>query len=403
MKFTLIVLATAATIASQGAFAIAPSSATAFVSPLTLPQSSTSWRQSGRAALAGPNLGRVSGHRSARLQAETLRSKPRGARMALRDRDSPHEREHLRKMVKDFLTQRSVQTYLFTLEQVGQRNDFDWLEGYMGHQGLSRVHGYGALRTGWKEYLNSMLRLPEQTVKKTFEYYRGGSKGNPFIQPQTVEHEATISPRKLSSTIMELRAQVSDEWLHDLQLIARENEEHWRHHLAIVTNGTDPEMALQHRLIEPRDTDSALRLDNYDLLEKFCTHVACTTVSMEMAENKEEEHQAMWFKTYMENKAAFAHVGTRGVGRQFLKDLLNEPPRVLSMVGGDEGAGLRLIDPMDIAARVMAERQIVAERWMEALEDTQEDQLNIHRDFMADCFTLAFSEATLTLQRLFNR
>lgn len=302
-------------------------------------------------------------------------------------------------MVKDFLTQRAVQTHLVTLDQVGQRNDFDWLEGYMGHHGLSRVHGYGALRSGWKEYLNGMLRLPEQTITKTYEYYRGGTKGNPFIQPQTVEHEATVSPGKLVKTIMELRQQVSNEWRHDLELIAKENAEHWRHHLAIVTNGTDPDIALQHRLIEPRDSDTALRLDNYDLLEKFCTHVACTTVSMEMAAKEEEEHQAMWFKTYMENKAAFAHTGTRGVGRQFLKNLLNEPPRVLSMVGGEEGSSVKLIDPMDIAARIMAQRQIVAERWIEALDDTCEDQLNIHRDFMSDCLTLAYAD----LERLFNK
>ena len=28
----------------------------------------------------------------------------------------------------DFVTQRAVQTHLFTIEQVGDRNDFDWLE-----------------------------------------------------------------------------------------------------------------------------------------------------------------------------------------------------------------------------------------------------------------------------------
>mgnify|MGYP007048899253 CR=1 FL=1 len=65
----------------------------------------------------------------------------------------------------------------------------------MGHQGLSGVHGYGALRCHWKDYLSGMMRLPEQTVTKKAEYYRGGTKGNPFIQPKVVEYSSTVSPR----------------------------------------------------------------------------------------------------------------------------------------------------------------------------------------------------------------
>jgi hypothetical protein len=314
--------------------------------------------------------------------------------MSLRDRGEPFdERGQMKRMIKDFVTQRAVQTYLFTLEQVGDRNAFEWIEGYMGHHGLSRVHGYGALRTGWQEYLNGMMRLPEQTITKKAEYYRGGTKGNPYIQPKTIEHTTTIAPRKLTNTILELRAQVSSEWAQDLQLIARENEEHWRHHLAMITNGTDPLQG--HRLLEPRDDDSVLRLDNYDLLEKFCTHVACTQVTMELATSKDDEHQCMWFKNFLEEKAHFSQEGTRGAGRQFITDMLNEPPRVLTRISEDGASSMKLIDPMDIAARIMAQRQIVAERWLEALEDTEEDQLNIHRGFMKECFDVSSLRASL--------
>ena len=166
-------------------------------------------------------------------------SRDRGAlRMSLRDRDGAGEHEQMRRMAKNFLTQRAVQTLLFSLDQSGQRADFDWIEGYMGHQGLSAVHNYGALRCGWRDYLSGMLRLPEQTLTKTVEYYRGGSKGNPFLQPNTHEVTATISPRRLTATIMELRAEISGEWARDLQLIARENQAHWERHLALLVNNT---------------------------------------------------------------------------------------------------------------------------------------------------------------------
>ena len=323
--------------------------------------------------------------------------------MSLRDRgeSSFNERNHMGKMIKDFVTQRAVQTHLFVIEQVGDRNDFDWLEGYMGHQGLSNVHGYGALRGHWKDYLSGMMRLPETTVTKKAEYYRGGTKGNPFIQPQVVEYSSTISPRKISANVMEMRALISKEWVKDLANIARENEEHWRHHLAVITNGTDVAQQLQHRFIEPSDDDTALRLDNYDLLEKFCTHVASTQVMMELAADKSEEHSAMWFKGYMEGKAYFSQTGTRGAGRQFLQDMLNEPPRVLTMTSTAGDTKMKLIDPMDIAARCMAQRQVIAEAWIQALGDTDEDQLNIQREFMTEC--LSVSSFVAILERLIKK
>lgn len=324
--------------------------------------------------------------------------------MSLRDRgeSSFNERNHMGKMIKDFVTQRAVQTHLFVIEQVGDRNDFDWLEGYMGHQGLSNVHGYGALRGHWKDYLSGMMRLPETTVTKKAEYYRGGTKGNPFIQPQVVEYSSTISPRKISANVMEMRALISKEWVKDLEKIARENEEHWRHHLAVITNGTDVAQQLQHRFIEPSDDDTALRLDNYDLLEKFCTHVASTQVMMELAADKSEEHSAMWFKGYMEGKAYFSQTGTRGAGRQFLQDMLNEPPRVLTLTSAADGdTKIKLIDPMDIAARCMAQRQVIAEAWILALGDTDEDQLNIQREFMTEC--LSVSSFVAILNRLLKK
>jgi len=306
-------------------------------------------------------------------------------RMALRDQSGPGHDEQMKRMIKNFLMQRAVQTYLYTLELAGQRSEFEFIEGYQGHQGLSRVNNYGALRLGWQDYISNMMRLPEQTTTKKFEFYRGGSKGNPYIQPNVREVTQTVSPRALSATILELRGVLSSEWSQDLQLIAQENAEHWRHHLAVLTNGTDPEAALQHRLIDPHETDSPLRLANYELLEKFCTHIACTQVVTEMAQSPADEYQAMWFKTYMETKNSLTHSGAEGGGRVFIQNLLNEPPRVVSLTSDAGATDMKLIDPLDIAARIMAQRQVVAERWMEALADTEEDHLNVFRQFIADC------------------
>jgi hypothetical protein len=45
-----------------------------------------------------------------------------------------------------------------------------------------------------------------------------------------------------------------------------------------------------------------------------------------------------------------------------------------------------LVDPLDIAARIMAERQVLADSWVESLEETEEDNLKLRRDLVESCF-----------------
>jgi hypothetical protein len=59
------------------------------------------------------------------------------------------------------------------------------------------------------------------------------------------------------------------------------------------------------------------------------------------------------------------------------------------------------LDPMDIAARCMAQRQVIAEAWIQALGDTDEDQLNIQREFMTEC--LSVSSFVAILERLIKK
>jgi len=297
-------------------------------------------------------------------------------------------------VLKDFLTQRSLQTYLHNLKEVGDHPNFNYIEDFMEHQGVCNLHGYGALKVGWHEYISKLYRQADSEYKMKRMLYRGGTSGNPYIQEQFMEISTMIRPRKAAIAIMELREHIAGEWQKDLQLVARENAEHWRHHLAKVQhNGTDPELHKQHRLLITTDDDSALRIDNYDLLIKFCTHIACEQVMEELAANPKDEHSAIWLKEYMQNRGtrSFGTVQTRRVGWNFLNDILNEPPRVISGTGRDADT-LCLIDPLDMGARIMAQRQNVAECWLEVLHEVKDDNLSIHRKFMEDCMNTVLTD-----------
>lgn len=47
---------------------------------------------------------------------------------------------------------------------------------------------------------------------------------------------------------------------------------------------------------------------------------------------------------------------------------------------------MNIVDPVDIAAKIMVERQCVAEKWISVLEGIEEDHLELHRKHMQDCF-----------------
>lgn len=313
---------------------------------------------------------------SAANPALKLRNAPR---MAVSDGGGRKEVE--KELIKNFLTQRAVQTHLTTLNRVGDVINFEYLERFGEHEGLSQVHGYGALKMSWREYLSELQIQPEVVVEKKKKTYRGGSANNPYLQDNYVTYEERVEPRDLAMTLLDWRADLSKEWLADLELIPQENAEAWRHHLAMVQNASDPDLQNQYSLLQLDDSSTPMRSANYDLLNKFCTHIAADKVLSELAKKTSEERSAVWLRDFMSEQGIGNTKAQWGMGASFLRNMLNEPPKVIS-----EDGDMKLIDPLDLAARVMAERQVISELWIDAMEEVQDDHLDLHRKFMENCF-----------------
>ena len=137
-----------------------------------------------------------------------------------------------------------------------------------------------------------------------------------------------------------------------------------------------------------------MRKANYDLLEKYATHMAIVRVQHELSRSKADRRSHQWLREYFVlHGEGFEGDHGRNVGRTFLTRLLKTPP-VLITEGTRYGEGeMVIIDPMDIAARVMAERQCVADLWVEALGAIEEDHLKMHRAHMQDCFEMQLTLA----------
>lgn len=313
--------------------------------------------------------------------------------MAVGDQEKFRPTHGPRDPIKDFLTQRALQTQLFTLSHSGEVSTFEFLESFKDHQGMADVHDHGCLKVGWRQYMFDLLQAKQHDKTTKRSVYRGGSRNNPYLQDAgvSVEFTTTIRPAIMAENIMMLRQEIADEWMADLKLIASENDELMRHHLAMVTEQEDPEENKIYSQLTLDDNSTPLRKSNYDLLCKMVTEYAAVNTVKEMKNRRSEEVAGRWLQKYMDTTAkplfvkANTGLGQRDVGKTFLQGLLKETPKVVRGTLRDVDE-VTLVDPLDIAARIMAERQVLADSWVESLEETEEDNLKLRRDLVESCF-----------------
>lgn len=102
-----------------------------------------------------------------------------------------------RTCIQHFLSQRSLQTFLFFLREVRDPHSGDWIEGFLEAPSLLAYHGTGALNTTrfdqWDTYFLEMAKQPNermiiQSRRNSASAFKGGSKNNPFLQNDRVSN-----------------------------------------------------------------------------------------------------------------------------------------------------------------------------------------------------------------------
>mmetsp|Transcript_20613 Transcript_20613/g.43289 ORF Transcript_20613/g.43289 Transcript_20613/m.43289 type:complete len:302 (+) Transcript_20613:594-1499(+) len=262
---------------------------------------------------------------------------------------------------------------MHTMKLVGDMENLEYLESFMNHQGLSNFHGYGALRTDSATYITTLKKELPVTIVKRKKFYRGGSRNNPYVTDNEFTYTSTVQPRVLADNIIAMREVLAKEWVADLAFIESENSELLRHHTDLVRQGEDR----SHHFLQPQHEDaddhSPLRLASYDLLEKLVTEAAVRRVADDLSRGSAADRLAgRWLHEQFHGEAGAGFRGDHGaeVGRTFMRHLLAAVPVIVTATAGAGAGAATLVDPHDVAQRIMAERQRAAERWAAGLTDT---------------------------------
>ena len=208
-------------------------------------------------------------------------------------------------------------------------------------------------------------------IVKRKKIFRGGSRNNPYVTDNEITYTSTVQPRSLAANLISLREVLAKEWMEDLALIESENVELLRHHNEVVRTREDRSLSLLHPRHENCDQHSSLRIASYDLLEKFVTELAARRVAADLARSSASDRLAgRWLGEQLAGAAGAGFRGDHGpeVGRRFMLHLLASVPVIVTAAGGGDGASL--VDPHEVAQRVMAERERVAEQLIAALAET---------------------------------
>mmetsp|Transcript_13365 Transcript_13365/g.19261 ORF Transcript_13365/g.19261 Transcript_13365/m.19261 type:complete len:341 (-) Transcript_13365:74-1096(-) len=281
--------------------------------------------------------------------------------------------------IEDFLTQRSLQTLLFYLEQCRDVPSFRFLEGFKDHEGIFRYHGFNGLRVHWDEYLTELLREPKRTITvRNPNYRRGGSKGNPYVQRHQ-DVEMTLDPKALGQKLLQVREHLSDEFIADLMLIRDENEELRRRHQHFVLHDVDTVGVKLYPAKERESVyhaNSPFRAGNYDLLKTYSVYLAVHRTLEMMDRDYKQRDSFNWLASFLDANGSKFH-GDSGyhVGDEFISAMWDELPRMKKNRGGS----VSMIDPDSIVEKILHERLRVADDWTTELMSVPRDNLQFQR------------------------
>jgi len=304
----------------------------------------------------------------------------------------------LKRLIKNFVTQRALQTLVFYYETLAQGTLAEYLERFNGHDGISRYHGFHGLKSNWDEYVRLLLNDEPFDVVVKKPARRQGTKGNPYIKQKYFSYTEHIQPSKIARKLLEVRASVAAELSSDLTLVARENDElelHYRDALVGSDHESEGHAATLSALCDHDpafNANTPLRGGTCDLVLRMATWCGTKRVCERESNRRERDYlnsflqsQGRWFLDDA--------VPKYNVGKSFLRELMDEAP-VLHAEQGQEKLGaekasrrsankLAAVVPLDLAHRIMQARSDIAARWKEILEqDTDSDHLDLQQEFL---------------------
>ncbi|GFH61790.1 hypothetical protein CTEN210_18266 [Chaetoceros tenuissimus] len=334
-----------------------------------------------------------------------------------------------RTCILNFLTQRSIQSFMFLLKEMKDPHSNAWLANFleMDKRVLLSYHGTGCLDlerfSEWNCFFDELLEQPEDVVIVEIPTRGGGnclSKDNPFREKeeaQVREIEIDIDPPSIANRILSVRDKISKEWIQDMDLLISVNSD-------ILSSYA--ERKKEARGTEDCDTDSdyergcsldqekeevvfgqrtnqsfergaiyfinnhqnfsggnasPLRSSSFDLLFLLTMQEAIHRLLRSYKDAGEEKKISFaWLnELYKKSLSKYfdgSHVGF-GRSEEFLDEILSTSPALKTV--GDK---VDFIDPLLVVEDIISFREEVALEWKDTLLKVELD----HNDMRTDIF-----------------
>lgn len=321
-------------------------------------------------------------------------------------------RNDARTDIRNLLTQRSIQSFLFLCTSVRDPHSVKWIEDFLDAHNQLDFHGTGAAYLEafggtWDAPLLAMMAKPKDVVvvsaKRTGKGHRGWSKNNPYLEDRYVEFNIDIDPVSLTSRILSVREQIANEWVADLDVLEEANASILDSYFKLAKEARSKIESADNRLpVSPNvsalafertavnilentinfqsgsTASSPFRKGNFDLLYNLCTQAGIHRVLRDYrdvrgsgSENEANAISFAWLREFYNSRVEEYFDGNQRYGRadDFIEQLLLSSPSVVYTDDGKVG----LADPMGLAEAIISKRREVVDEWKVLMSNVPQD------------------------------
>eukprot|EP00532_Pseudo-nitzschia_australis_P001604 CAMPEP_0168197382 /NCGR_PEP_ID=MMETSP0139_2-20121125/21109_1 /TAXON_ID=44445 /ORGANISM="Pseudo-nitzschia australis, Strain 10249 10 AB" /LENGTH=371 /DNA_ID=CAMNT_0008121799 /DNA_START=148 /DNA_END=1263 /DNA_ORIENTATION=- len=287
--------------------------------------------------------------------------------------------------VRNLLTQRAIQSFMFLCEECRDPHSGKWIEDFLETQNLLNYHGTGAsfmADVPWDGPLVSLMDQPTDVMivsaKRRGRGHGGWSKNNPYLPDRYVEFKISIDPASLTDRILAVREQLASEWIKDLEILGRANQQILDSYFQLAKDERNQDRTTSQAGAFERTAVNALNIQtafgasgspfrkgSFDLLYNLCTQASIHRLLHSLREKGDDCNLELLRNFYVDRLDDFFD-GDLPYGRadDFIEELLLLSP---SIIHQDNGKVI-LTDPFGISEQIIEVRNEICSEWIEAMK-----------------------------------
>ncbi|OEU09306.1 hypothetical protein FRACYDRAFT_212404 [Fragilariopsis cylindrus CCMP1102] len=341
--------------------------------------------------------------------------------------------------IRNFLTQRSIQSFVYLLNQCREEHTVRWLEKTLDFTSIERFHGTGAFNQTkfpeWDSVFLDYMDRPDEVIVIQMRQQRRQRKLSGYNSYIEIEYELHVNPSALVRRILSVREQLSNEWVEDLDMLMKLNdeildtfedytkeatkkdlqeedddddddddddvdtgmkikseEEKKRHDTIFDRNVL---FSWSQSLWSPNRSSSPYRKANFDLLLLLATQESIHRVLKSYKDDDEVRQETYeflldFYKDHVKNH--FDGHQTYARSEDFLDEMVTSSRTLIET----KNEILAWVNPARVAEDIVRERSEVALEWMRISETISDEHTDLRRLLFTNMVSKSLPDETLT-------